>query len=101
MYSKALSFKNLGMLFCGGVALTPISPSFASTPESWAKLDAASQAACIKASGLTNATAGPPTRYSDKLLIDARTIDGIWPQPHMKGAKARLLCLYHRKKKRV
>lgn len=101
MYSKALSFRHLGLLFCGGFALTPISPSFASTPESWAKLDTASQAACIKASGLTSATAGPPTRYSDKLLIDARIIDGIWPQPHMKDAKASMLCLYNRKTKKV
>ena len=101
MYSKTLSFKHLGLLFCGIFTLTSISPLFASTPESWAKLDAASQAACIKASGLTSATAAPPTRYSDKLLIDARIIDGMWPQPHMKGAKASMLCLYNRKTKRV
>jgi heat shock protein HslJ len=76
-------------------------PSFAATPDNWAKVDAASQTACIKASGLSGAQAGPPTRYSDKFLIEARVVEGTWPQPHMKGAKARILCLYNRKSKRV
>lgn len=64
-------------------------------------VDKASQAACIKAAALTDATAGPPARYSDKMLIEARVVTGTWPQPHMKGAKARMLCLYNRKAKRV
>jgi heat shock protein HslJ len=73
----------------------------AATPESYAKLDKASEAACIKAANLTGATAGPPIRFSDRTGVDARVVAGTWPQPHMKGAKAKMLCLYNRKNKRV
>lgn len=76
-------------------------PAFASTPDKWAKVDAASQAACLKGAKLADALSGPPIRYSDNFLIEARVVEGIWPQPHMKGAKARMLCLYNRKNKRV
>ena len=71
------------------------------TPESYAKLDLATEAACVKASGLQEANVGPPVRYSDRTRIDARIVEGVWPQPQMKGAKATLLCLYNRKSKGV
>ena len=83
------------------VAFAMAAPAFSATPDAWAKVDAASQAACVKAANLSGATAGPPVRYSDKFLIDARVVEGTWPQPHMKGAKAKMLCLYNRKTKRV
>lgn len=76
-------------------------PAFAATPDAWAKLDKASEAACLKAANLGGATAGPPIRYSDRNGIDARVVVGTWRQPHMKGAKAKMLCLYNRKNKRV
>lgn len=71
------------------------------TPESWMQVDKASQAACLKAAKLNDAVTGPPIRYSDRLLIDARIVSGTWPQPHMKGAQAKLLCLYHRRSRRA
>jgi heat shock protein HslJ len=83
------------------LALSAAWPASAATPESWAKVDKASEAECLKAANLGGATAGPPVRYSDKFGIDARVIEGSWPQAHMKGAKARMLCLYNRKTKRV
>lgn len=89
------------LLLISAMSLAIATPSYAATPDSWAKLDAATQAACIKVSGLTNATASPPIRFSDKLLMDARVIEGVWPQPHMKGARASMLCLYNRKTKQV
>lgn len=76
-------------------------PAAAATPEAWMKVDKASETACVKAANLAGATAGPPTRYSDKVMIDARVVVGTRPQPHMKGAKAKMLCLYNRKTKRV
>jgi heat shock protein HslJ len=88
-------------MISAAVAIAAAAPAFAATLDAWAKVDAASQAACVKAANLSGATAGPPIRYSDKFLIDARIIDGTWPQPHMKGAKAKMLCLYNRKTKRV
>jgi heat shock protein HslJ len=88
-------------LIGAAAAVAMASPAFSATPEAWAKVDAASQAACVKAANLSGPVAGPPVRYSDKFLIDARVVEGTWPQPHMKGAKARMLCLYNRKTKRV
>ncbi|MBL0922891.1 MAG: META domain-containing protein [Sphingomonadaceae bacterium] len=82
-------------------AFAMAAPALGATPDAYAKLDRASEAACLKAANLTGATAGPPVRYSDKVMFDARIVEGIWPQPHMKGAKARMLCLYNRKNKRV
>lgn len=82
-------------------AFSVAAPALAATPESYAKLDKAAEAACLKAANLGAAVAGPPVRYSDKMLIDARVVEGTWPQPHMKGAKAKMLCLYNRKNKRV
>ena len=83
------------------IAFAVAAPAFAATPDSWAKLDAASEAACTKAANLSGAKVGPPIRYSDKTIVDARVVEGAWPQPHMKGAKARMLCLYNRKTKRA
>jgi heat shock protein HslJ len=82
-------------------ALLLAAPAIAATPDSYAKLDKASEAACLGAAKLNGAKAGPPTRFSDRTGWDARIIEGSWPQPHMKGAKARMLCLYDRKNKRV
>ena len=93
--------RHLAAFFATAAAFASAAPATAATPESYAKLDKASEAACIKAANLTSANVGPPVRFSDKMLVDARVVDGIWPQPHMKGAKARMLCLYNRKTKRV
>lgn len=83
------------------LTLTLSLPALAATPDKWMAVDKASQAACLKAAGLTDAVTGPPVRYSDRWLVDARIVEGRWPQPHMKGQKARMLCLYNRKNKRV
>jgi heat shock protein HslJ len=82
------------------VAITA-APTLAATPDSYAQLDKASEAACLKAANLGSAIIGPPIRYSDRSGIDARVVTGTWPQPQMKGAKAKMLCLYNRKTKRV
>jgi heat shock protein HslJ len=87
------------LMIVAAVAIT--APALAATPDSWAKLDKVSEAACIKAANLGGATVGGPMRYSDRVGIDARVVTGNWPQPHMKGAKAKMLCLYNRKTKRV
>lgn len=82
------------------VAITA-APTLAATPDSYAQPDKASEAACLKAANLGSAIIGPPIRYSDRSGIDARVVTGTWPQPQMKGAKAKMLCLYNRKTKRV
>lgn len=85
----------------GLIAIGTTAPVMAATPASYAKLDKATEAACFKAANLTAAIVGPAIRFSDKASIDARIVTGTWPQPHMKGATAQMLCLYNRKNKRV
>lgn len=92
---KVLSLTNLAAVMLLAV------PATAATPDSYAALDKASQAACLKAANLKDATVGPATRFSDKLMIDARMVEGTAPQPHMKNARVKMLCLYNRKSKRV
>ena len=76
-------------------------PASASTPRAYAELDRRTSAACIAASGLRNAAVGPVIRFSDTFLMDARSVTGAYPQAHMKGAKAAMLCLYNRRTKRA
>lgn len=75
--------------------------SRASSPSAYAVLDRQSAAACTKSAGLRNSTVGPPVRFSDTFLIDARLVTGTWPQPHMHSAKGTMLCLYNRRSKRA
>ena len=76
-------------------------PAHASTPGAYAVLDRQTSAACVAASGLRDADVGPAMRFSDRFLIDARTVTGTYPQRHMKGAQGTMLCLYNRRTKRA
>lgn len=71
------------------------------TPDKYAALEKRTAAACIAASGLRDGRVGPTVRFSDTVMIDARFVTGAYPQAHMKGEKATMLCLYNRKTKRV
>jgi heat shock protein HslJ len=93
--------KALTLAGAAAAAMLLAAPATASTTDAWAKLDKASEAACLKAANLSGAIVGPPIRYSDRTGVDARVVTGTWPQPHMKRAKAKMLCLYNRKTKRV
>lgn len=88
------------VILAAGLSAVAI-PASAAAPAAWAALDKQSSAACIKAAGLRDARIGPPVRFSDSVLIEARMVAGIYPQPHMKGAEGSMLCLYNRKTKRV
>ena len=77
------------------------SAASAATPSSYAAVDRQSDAACRKASGFRDPVAGPPVRFSDRFLVDARLVKGIFPQAHMKGARGTMLCLYNRRTKRA
>lgn len=78
-------------------ALLAAAPAAASTAAADAAVEKASAAACLKAAGLKNGKVGTPVRFSDTLGVDAREVTGTWAQPHMRGAKARMLCLYDRR----
>ena len=73
----------------------------ASTPGAYAALDRQTSTACSAASGLRSTSVGPVVRFSDRFLMDARTVTGTYPQSHMKGATGKMLCLYNRRTKRA
>ncbi len=77
-------------------------PAFATSPAAQGAADRATGRACRSVSGLKHARVeGAPVRFSDIFGIDARLVHGTWPQPHMKGATATMLCLYDRRAKRA
>ena len=77
-------------------------PALATGPAAQAGADRATARACRSVSGLKDARVeGAPVRFGDTIGMDARLVHGTWPQPHMKGAKATMLCLYDRRAKRA
>ncbi|MDO9404367.1 MAG: hypothetical protein Q7T87_10065 [Polaromonas sp.] len=72
--------------------------SFASSPDAWAAHDKEVAATCATASGLKNAAAaGVPMVFDDSIGKTALVIAGHYPQPHMKNARGRVLCLFDHK----
>ena len=91
-----------GIVLVAALPLATPGAASASSPASWAALERDAARACAAASGLRNTVVSAATvRYDDTLGIDARLVSGTWPQPHMKGAPALLLCLYDRKARRA
>jgi hypothetical protein len=84
------------------VGALPGTPAAASSPSAWSALESDAAKACAAASGLRNPVVSATTiRYDDTLGVDARLVSGTWPQPHMKGAQALMLCLYDRRARRA
>jgi len=82
---------------CLGLTSAPL--AHASSPDAWAALFKKAEAACKKASGLKDsAMIGKPVDFSSAVLV---RIEGIWPQPHMKAAKAKFACLYTKRTHRA
>ena len=76
-------------------------PALATSPAAQAGADRATARACRSVSGLIDAKVDDAVRFSDVTGFDARLVHGIWAQPHMKRAKATMLCLYDRRAKRA
>jgi hypothetical protein len=79
------------------LSILTVDPAFASSPSSWKALDQKSAKACISKSGLRQARIGPAMRFSDRMMVDARIVEGRYRQRHMNGASVKMLCLYNRK----
>lgn len=74
----------------------------ASSPGAWTAVEREAARACAAASGLRDPVVADSTvRFDDTLGVDARLVRGTWPQPHMKGAQALMLCLYDRRARRA
>jgi hypothetical protein len=86
---------------CLLLCLIDVPTAYASSSDAWAELDTASAAACIAASGFKDAVVEPSVHFSDDIGFDVRVVSGVYPQPHMKGASGKMLCLFGRKTKRV
>jgi hypothetical protein len=67
----------------------------------WKALGRQSAKACIAQSGLTGARVRPVIRFSDRIMVDIRTVDGRYAQRHMKRAWTKMLCAYNRKSQRA
>jgi len=76
--------------------------AIASSPAAWAQHDKDVAAACRKASGLREPQVqAAVVRFDDAIGIDARLVRGTWPQAHMRGKQAVMLCLFDRKTRRA
>ncbi|WP_341907879.1 hypothetical protein [Polaromonas sp. YR568] len=76
------------------------STAIASSPAAWSVHDKEVAEACTKASGLNAAkVAGTPIAFDDAVGITAWVVTGRYPQPHMKNQRARVLCLFDRRKR--
>ena len=95
---------DLGKISCAGFVFIVLSSrleAHASSPDSWAELDANSAKACMAASGFRKAKVSASMHFSDVAGYDVRIVSGVYPQKHMKGAQGKMLCLYGRTTKSV
>lgn len=69
--------------------------ALASSPDAWDALFRKAGQACLRQSELKSAkVSGQPVDFSAAVLV---IVEGRWPQPHMKDARARFACLYDKK----
>lgn len=92
------------MKYLALLALCVAAGASASTPSAWRANDRAAAAACIQASGFPRATVTlPPNRprFGDDVGYDALLVTGVHPQPHMRGQRGTVLCLWQRAARRA
>ena len=82
------------------LALLAAVPAAASTAAALRRGEHDATRACLKASGLRDAASyGRPLMFSDSNRQTVLLIGGRYPQKHMKGAKAKMICLYDRRRR--
>ncbi len=87
-------------IFMSLILLATATPALASSEAAMRKGERDATKACLKASGLRDAASfGKPLMFSDKTRQTALLVTGHWRPKHMKGAKARMVCLYDRRHK--
>ncbi len=90
-------------LLVGSTILLSIpSVAMASSPEAWRQHFKEVVASCIKKSNLSKAKPdGRIVLFGDDVGYDALIIKGHYPQPHMKNATGKELCLFNRKTRKA
>lgn len=74
----------------------------ASSSAAWSAHQKEAIAACIKQSGLRDVKAiSRPVEFDDRVAYTAVTLEGRYPQKHMKNQIGRELCLFDRKKRQA
>ncbi len=85
----------LATLATATIAALLISCAPASSPDAWSDYEKEVTAACFEASGFKDAEAHTKLiMFGDDVGRDALIVEGIYPQPHMNGAKGEMLCLF-------
>ena len=85
-----------------GVTLLCSSLAFASSEDAWASHFKEVETACLKGSGFNKARpASGISSFDDSIGYDALIVSGRYPQPHMKNAPGKALCLFNRKTKQI
>lgn len=80
------------------VALALAGSVSAATPEAWAAHKKEVVSKCSQASGLkTPKLVGELIEYDDAVGYTAALISGTYPQPHMRNAPGRSLCLFDKR----
>jgi len=76
--------------------------AIASSPEAWRQHFKEVESSCIKKSNLSKAKpVGRVILFSDDVGYDALIIKGHYPQPHMKNALGKELCLFNKRTRKA
>ena len=77
------------------IAVLLIGCAPASSPDAWSDYEKEVATACFAASGFKDAEAHTKLIvFGDDVGRDALIVEGVYPQPHMDGAKGKMLCLF-------
>ncbi len=84
------------------VAAALAAPAFASSPDAWAEYETEVKQACFAATGFKDPAAHTSIiGFDDAVGYDALIVTGVYPQPHMDGAKGEMLCLFDKKTRKA
>lgn len=93
--ARVVSYEHVDAPAAGGAAPVPASVSSA---DAWAAHEAEVVSKCAAASGLKDAKrVGDLIEYDDSVGLTAAMIAGSYPQPHMRNAPGRSLCLFDKR----
>ena len=85
------------LTLAAAVAALATMPALASSSDAWAEHEKAVNDACVAASGLTDARPlSQIAMFDDSIGYDALLITGGYPQEHMKGQTAMMICLFNK-----
>jgi hypothetical protein len=95
------AYFSLALIAIGFVLIPAVGVADGTTLDAWAAHKKEVVSACTAASSLRDAKpGGDVVDFDDRVGFSALVIDGRYPQPHMKGKRGRVLCLFDRQTRR-